>query len=172
MAEVSENKNILLKDSAYGRQARFSKDRSFIIDSDGNRVEYDDPRIVVVEPSSRNFYGKKLVEHFYKTKNRKIRIAGDTTPETIQYSKKICSGAECLASVGIAGATLKDLFENRDENEITLIRNTMNQHGPCQNGNWPLLWKNFSERLDKKNVIFAVAPSKLNNYFGNGLKFA
>ncbi len=153
------------------KQARFSKDCRHIIDSDGQMVELTDPRVVFVEPAARNPYSKRLIINFYGRHNRTIRIADETQPDVIQYSRKICSGRECLPSAAIAGAVLKDIYENRKDDEITLYRNPANQHGPCQNGNWPLLWQNFAKRLNMKNIIFSVSPSRRNNYFGMGFKF-
>ena len=48
------------------QQARFSDEYDYIIDSNGNRVEYDDPRIVYIEPHPTDIYAKKLVEHYYE----------------------------------------------------------------------------------------------------------
>ncbi len=135
-------------------------------------MEINDPRVVIVEPSARNPYGKRFVVRLYEKHNRKIRIADETNPDTIQYAKKICSGRECLPSVGMAGEILKDIHENRKPEEITIYRNPVNQHGPCQNGNWPLLWQNFADRLNLKNIICGVSPSKRNHYFGFDFDFA
>lgn len=152
-------------------QARFSKDGKYIVDSYGNQVNYEDKRIVFVQPAARDPYGKRLVEKLYNNINRNIRIASETTPEVIQYSRKICSGKECLPSVAIAGWTLKDIYENRGKDEVTIYRNPLNQFGPCQNGNWPLLFENYSIRLNMKNILYCVSPSKRNNYLGLGLDF-
>lgn len=172
MNESRPIKNITLNIPVKVPQARFSRDNRYIIDSDGRKVDIDDPRVVIVEPSSRNPYGKRLVVRLYEKHNRKIRIADETDPDTIQYAKKICSGRECLPSFGIAGEMLKDIHENREPEEITIYRNPVNQHGPCQNGNWPLLWQNFADRLNLKDIICGVSSSKRNNYFGLGFDFA
>ncbi|MFX1366281.1 MAG: hypothetical protein ACFFCE_11265 [Promethearchaeota archaeon] len=146
--------------------ARFSEDFQYIIDSDGNKVKFNDSRIVHIDPAPRNPYGKHLVIDLYKKFNRNIRISNETDKNTLQYAKTICSGRECLPNVAIAGAVLKDIHEYRDKNEITLYRDPLNQFGPCQNGAWPVLWDSFAKRLNLKNVIFCVSPKSSNNFLG------
>ena len=63
------------------------------------------------------------------------------------------------------GATLQDLQNHRGEDEITIYY-CLDQHGPCQNGAWPVVWETFGRRLDLRNVIFGVWPSAENNYLG------
>ncbi len=148
------------------KQARFSENSKYIIDSDEQRIDFDDPRIVYVDPEPRNPYGRRLVKDLFKKYNRKIRISEETNTSTLQYAKKICSGRECLASVAIAGAVLKDINEYRDENEITIYRTPIDNHGPCQNGAWPVLWDTFAKRLNLKNTFFCAFPKYTNNYLG------
>ncbi|NHJ19530.1 MAG: hypothetical protein EAX91_01210 [Candidatus Lokiarchaeota archaeon] len=137
-----------------------------IIDSDGNSVDFSDPRIVYVLPEPRNSYGIRLVKDLYASHNKNVRISKETNTSTLQYGKKICSGRECLACVAIAGEILKDIHENRSENEITIYITPIDQDGPCQNGAWPVIWKNFSKRLNLKNVLFYQIPNYYNNYLG------
>lgn len=148
------------------KRARFSDDLKYIIDSDGHKVEFDDPRLVYVNPEPRNPYGRRLVIDLFKKYNRKIRISKETDASILQYAKNICSGRECLASVAIAGAVLKDINEHRDNNEITIYRTPIDNHGPCQNGAWPVLWDTFSRRLNLKNTLFCAFPKYTNNYLG------
>jgi predicted nucleotide-binding protein (sugar kinase/HSP70/actin superfamily) len=166
MTEIEQSKNQGLYKTQVVKQARFSDDYKYIIDSEGQNVNLDDPRIVFVDPEPRNSYGRRLVINLFKKYNRNIRISKETDASIIQYSKKICSGRECLASVAIAGAVLKDIHEFRDENEITIYRTPIDQHGPCQNGAWPVLWDTFVKRLNMKNVIFYAFPKYSNNYLG------
>ncbi|MFW9782372.1 MAG: hypothetical protein ACFFFB_08835 [Candidatus Heimdallarchaeota archaeon] len=148
------------------KRARFSDDLKYIIDSDGHKVEFDDPRLVYVNPEPRNPYGRRLVIDLFKKYNRNIRISKETDASILQYAKNICSGRECLASVAIAGAVLKDINEHRDNNEITIYRTPIDNHGPCQNGAWPVLWDTFSRRLNLKNTLFCAFPKYTNNYLG------
>ena len=153
------------------KQAKFSDNYEYIIDSNGERVEFNDSRIVYIEPAPRNHYGARLLEMFYIKRGKKIRFADDTDPEILQYARKICSGRECLPTVGIAGAILKDVYENRGKNEISIYRNPLEQEGPCQNGGWPALWEIFAQRLKIENTIFQAAISPEKNYMGLNREF-
>lgn len=166
MTEIKQSKNQELSRVNKVKQARFSEDYKYIIDSEGQNVELDDPRIVFVDPEPRNSYGRRLVINLFKKYNRNIRISTETDASVLQYAKKICSGRECLPSVAIAGAVLKDIHEYRGKNEITIYRTPIDQHGPCQNGAWPVLWETFAKRLNMKNVIFYAFPKYSNNYLG------
>ncbi|NVM56222.1 MAG: hypothetical protein HWN66_21175, partial [Candidatus Helarchaeota archaeon] len=148
MTEIGRSKDLEESKISRIRQARFSEDYKYIIDSDGQKIEFDDPRIVFVDPEPRNPYGRRLVINLFKKYNRNIRVSKETDASVLQYAKKICSGRECLASVAIAGAVLKDIYEYRDENEITIYRTPIDQHGPCQNGAWPVLWETFARRIN------------------------
>ncbi|MFX1366157.1 MAG: hypothetical protein ACFFCE_18600 [Promethearchaeota archaeon] len=148
------------------KQARFSDDYSFIIDSNGDRVELDDPRIVYINPEARNSYGRRLVIDLFKKYKKNIRIGKETDASIMQYAKNICSGRECLPSFAIAGAVLKDINEYRKENEISIYRIPIDQHGPCQNGAWPVLWETFAKRLNLNNAIFGAFPKYTNKFLG------
>ena len=148
------------------KQARFSEDHKHIIDSNGQEVGFDDPRVVYVNPEPRNSYGRQLVINLFEKYNRKIRISTETDASVLQYAKKLCSGRECLASVAIAGAVLKDINEYISEDEITIYRTPIDNHGPCQNGAWPVLWETFAKTLNLKNAIFCAFPKYTNNYLG------
>jgi predicted nucleotide-binding protein (sugar kinase/HSP70/actin superfamily) len=166
MIEIEENENLKMNKVKKIKQARISDDHKHIIDSDGQKVEFNDPRIVYVNPEPRNPYGRRLVINLFEKYNRKIRISEETDASILQYAKKICSGRECLASVAIAGAVLKDISEYRSEDEITIYRTPIDNHGPCQNGAWPALWDTFSQRLNLKNAIFCAFPKYTNSYLG------
>lgn len=164
MSEIKQPENLEIIRKV--NQARFSKDFKYILDSDGQKVEYDDPRIVFVNTCARNPYGKRLVINMYEKYNRKIRISEDTDYKILQYGKKVCSGRECMVTVAMVGATLKDIHENRKDDEITIYIAPIDQHGPCQNGAWPVLWNSFAKRLNLKNIIYYAWPKYSNNYLG------
>ena len=166
MTEIEQLKDLIGLKINKDPQARFSEDHKYIIDSDGNRIEFENPRLVYVNPEPRNSYGSRLVIDLFEKYNRKIRISQETDASILQYAKNICSGRECLASVAIAGAVLKDINEYRDENEITIYRTPIDNHGPCQNGAWPALWDTFAQRLNMKNTMFCAFPKYTNNYLG------
>jgi len=166
MTEIEQSKNLKTETRNLVKYARFSEDHKYIIDSDDQKIEFSDPRIVYVDPEPRNPYGRRLVINLFKKYKRSIRISKETDSSVLQYAKKICSGRECLASVAIAGAVLKDINEYGDENEIPVYRTPIDNHGPCQNGAWPVLWETFAKRLNLKNTIFCAFPKYTNNYLG------
>ncbi|MFX1387015.1 MAG: hypothetical protein ACFE9M_07355 [Promethearchaeota archaeon] len=156
----------IVENKQFSSICRFSENYDYIIDSEGNQVLLDDPRIVHVLPEARNKYGIRLVKNLYERYNRNIRITKETDALTIQFGKKICSGKECLALVAMVGAVLKDINENRTKDEITIYRASIDQHGPCQNGGWPVIWETFSKRLQTKNCIFNILPNYRNKFLG------
>jgi len=166
MTEIELSKNLKEGKEKLIRQTRLSDDLKHIIDSDGQEIGFDDPRIVYVDPEPRNSYGRRLVIDLFKKYNRNIRISKETDASILQYAKRICSGRECLASVAIAGAILKDIKEYKKKDEITIYRTPIDNHGPCQNGAWPVLWETFSRRINVKNAIFYAFPKYTNSYLG------
>ena len=164
MTEIKHPENLEIKRKI--KQAQFSENFKYILDSYGQKVELDDPRIVFVNTCARNPYGKRLVIDMYEKYNRRIRISEDTDYKILQYGKKICSGRECVVTVAVVGSVLKDIHENRKDNEITIYLAPIDQHGPCQNGAWPVLWNSFAKRLNLKNIIYNAWPKYSNNYLG------
>ncbi len=147
------------------RQARLSDEQDYIIDSDGQRVDYDDPRITHIMSVDVSPIAKRIALKVYEISGRNFRVADQTSPEIMQYARKMCSGRECVPMTATAGATLKDIQNNRRENEISVYF-TLNQEGPCQNGAWPLIWDTFAQRLNVRNVIFGIWTSVENNFLG------
>jgi len=152
------------------KPARLSENLDHIVDSDGHRVEYDDPRIVHIGAIDHSSYTKRLMTRLYQKHNRKLRTIDETSAETMQYARKVCSGRECVPMTAIAGATVNDLYNCRTEDEISIYF-TLDQLGPCQNGAWPLVWEAFGKRLNVKNAVFGVWPSAQNQYVGFGEEF-
>jgi len=153
------------------QQARFSEDYKYIIDSDGQRVEYGDPRVVHVWPIDFNPYMARLMKNTYQRMGWKSRVTGKTNAEVFQYSKRLCSGRECLPCTAVTGGTYQDILNNRGEDEISIYYN-LDQDGPCQNGAWPMLWETFAKRLNMRNIVFLAFPCIKNNYMSFGLKLA
>ncbi len=152
------------------KHARLSEDFTYIIDSDDQRVEYDDPRVVHVWTIDTSSYTKRIMEKVYERKGRKLRTVGDTNTEIIQYAKKICSGRECVPMASMAGSTVKDITDRKKKGEITIYL-TLDEPGPCQNGAWPEVWETFAKRLNIRNAVFGVWPYLNNNYLGLGKFF-
>ncbi len=152
------------------RTARLSDNRDCIIDSDGMKVDFDDPGIVHVYLTDLPGYTKSLQKRIYQKNGRKVRFLGDTTKEILQLARQLCSGRECLPMAATAGFFLEDIQKYRQEDEITIYF-TLDEPGPCQHAGWPILWETFANRLNIKNAIFCVWPSYSNKYFGMDSKF-
>jgi len=145
--------------------ARIADDGRYIIDSDGRRIEHDDPRVVQVYVIDNSPYAKRLMGAVFERSGRKYRAAGKTDAEVMQLAKQLCSGRECVPATAIAGHILTDIYNNRGDDEITLYF-SLNQEGPCQNGAWPVQWDVFRQRLDVRNVIFLAANNSEANSYG------
>ncbi len=169
MAIIEENLGSENPSKIGFRSAKFAENYEYIIDSNGKKVEFNDPRIVYVEPNPINHYARRLTENFYKSRGKNIRFVDNTTMETIQYAKKVCSGRECVPTMAIAGGVLKDIYENRSKDEISIYRLALEQEGPCQNGGWPALWEIFAKRINAENVIFCGTLYRSKNYMGLSL---
>ncbi len=144
--------------------ARLSDGRDQIIDSDGNTVAYDDPRVVHVLTDITNPATAQLVRAVYDKADRTCRLAMSPSVEAMQLAKKVCSGRECVPLMSAAGAAVQDLGK-RAPDEITFYL-TLDQEGPCQNGAWPVVWEAFAGRLKARNVIGGVGRSPWNKQLG------
>ena len=153
------------------KRAQFSEKFDHLIDSNGNRVEYDDPRVVHVFPIDISITIKRLMEKIYAKRGWSVRYSPNTDMNTLNYAKKISSGRECLPCKAIMGATYFDMCNNRGKDEITLYYN-LDQEGPCQNGAWPLVWDTIAKRTDSENVVFLVHPRPKTDYLGQDPQFA
>jgi predicted nucleotide-binding protein (sugar kinase/HSP70/actin superfamily) len=159
--------DILLKDFSKPKNgAYFSKNYESIIDSNGNEVNYDDPRVVYIYPLPINIYAKKLIVGLFRKNNRNVRIGDEIDSSIIKYGKQLCSGKECLPTLAIAGSVMKDLNEYRQKNEISIYVGSMSGYGTCQHAAWPLLWESFSNRLNYENALYNVFITKENNWVG------
>ena len=66
MSKIEHSKDLKVYQVNKVKQARFSENYKYIIDSDGQNIEFDDPRIVYVDPEPRNQYGRRLVKNLFK----------------------------------------------------------------------------------------------------------
>ena len=73
-------------------QARLSETLDYIIDSDGNRVAFDDPRVVHIGAVDGSRYTKRLMEKTYQRHQRSLRTIPRTTADTMQKARNLCSG--------------------------------------------------------------------------------
>ncbi|MCP4135013.1 MAG: hypothetical protein GY754_28825 [bacterium] len=153
------------------QQAHLARNYTHIIDCDGSRVEFNDPRVVHVWPIGSGMYTSRLVESLYKKRGWQFRNAGMPDSVVIEKAKNLCSGRECVPCLVFTGLTYIDVTENRAPEEISVYYN-IDQEGPCQNAAWPHVWEIFAETLDAPNAVFLTFPSITNNYMGQGEFFA
>ncbi len=159
-----------MSDHDYQR-ARFSEGFDFIIDSEGNRVQLDDPRVVHVWPFYTGANVSRMIESAFGQFNWNFRFVGKTTPQGLELGRRVFSGRECYPCISIAGETLVDLEENRGDDEVTIYYGVDIQ-GACQSAAWPIVWETIISRTNPSNAVFNVTPQIHNNYFGKGMKFA
>jgi predicted CoA-substrate-specific enzyme activase len=150
-----------------GSRARLSDALDFIVDAEGRRVEYNDPRVVHVWTTPHSPHALRLIEQVYENRGARFRSVGRIRPETMRQARRLCSGRECVPMAATVGATIEDIRNRRAEEEITVYF-TLDQEGPCQNGAWPLVWETFTRRLGVRNVICGVWPVARNHYLGLG----
>jgi predicted CoA-substrate-specific enzyme activase len=153
-----------LQPSAY-QPARLSADMDCIIDSDGQQVAYDDPRVVHVWAINHSALTVRMIEKVYENSGKKFRGVEQTSADVMQDAKKLCSGRECVPMTAMTGAAVRDIFNRREADEITIYFN-LDQQGPCQNGAWPLVWETFCNRLKARNVIAGIMPTNANKRLG------
>ena len=69
----TESPKILREGKKYKvKQARFSDDSQHLIDSNGQLIDFNNPRIVYVDPEPRNSYGRRLVTNLFRKYNRTL----------------------------------------------------------------------------------------------------
>jgi len=147
------------------KQAFISDNFEYIIDSDGQQIDYSDPRIVHILTDITSPFASALAEKIYRKYDKKCRVVEKTNAETMQYAKRLCSGRECIPMTAMVGASLKDADTRRQPDEISIYF-TLDQEGPCQNGAWPTVWDIYVKRLNQKNIIAGVNRNRTKNNLG------
>lgn len=150
------------------KYASFSSDFTHIIDSYGNEIEWDDPRIIHIWPFTGN--AAPIIKEIFEKKGWRIRFCKPVTSEILHQAKKLCSGRECLSFNSLVGLYYDDIIKNHNEEEVAIYWG-VEQEGPCQCADWPDILKLFISRLNLKNVIFSVNLTIKNNSLGQGDKF-
>ena len=151
--------------------ARLSDNFKYLIDDHGERIDFDDPRVVHVWPINTPLTMTRAIKALFNKRGWRFRFPGPTDIETLQYARRLCSGRECLPCTALTGDTYKDILHSREKNEISVYYN-LNQEGPCQNGGWTIIWDTFRARLRHENVIFMAYPCITTNFMGQGDLFA
>lgn len=151
--------------------ARMGGNYKHIIDSEGNKVKFSDPRVVHIFPYDVITPTMGLIDSLLKKKGWKTRMQNHKlNSDVLHYAKKFCSGRECLSFHTIIGGTCKDIEENRGSDEISVYYG-LEEGGPCQSGAWPLVSEIFARRLKLKNAVFPGHPNLYNNFMGQGALF-
>ncbi len=118
--------------------AKFSDDYKYIIDSSNNQVQLDDPRVVHIWPLGINKTTSEMIGKAFEKRGWRFRNTGTPDKSTLSEARKLCSGRECLSCMNITGETVKDIYANRKEDEISLYYN-LDLAGPCQSGAWKMV---------------------------------
>lgn len=148
--------------------AKFSDNHKYIIDSEGQKVKLNDPRVMHIWALEANEHTGKMTTNAFRKRGWRAMYRSKTTNEILQYARNLISGRECLPFTAVVGATYRDIMERRPENEVSVYYH-FDQEGPCQNGAWPLIWETFGRRLGKKNIVYCAYPHIKNNYIGGQL---
>ena len=102
------------------KMARLADSFDYIIDSDLNRVEFDDPRVVHCLNQFDNKYYVRIAEKVYQKLGWKTRLGKDIDRKVFNYARKVLTGRECVCFYGEFGCIYYDILKNRKEEEITL----------------------------------------------------
>ena len=149
------------------KKARFSSDNKYVLDKDGEKLHFNDPRVIHVWAMESNYYQLKMIEHLFRKRGWHLRVLKKTLAVMMRDAKHFCTGRECFYANLFAGAVYNDLMDNGNNDEVTLYYYP-NQQGPCQIGAWPDMFDIMGDRLKMDNSIFLVRLSEKNMYLGEG----
>lgn len=158
----------MLRENHY-KPAYIEQNFKHIVDSDGNRVKFNDPDVVhdfVLEVG----YFSKFLESIYVKYGMKYRRGKRTSNEMLQAAKNLCSGRECTMLRVVAGALYNSVKAGRAKDEMTVYY-SLEDLAPCQISGWPVLYECFCDRLNLRNAVFPGHASSENNYLGKGSFF-
>jgi predicted CoA-substrate-specific enzyme activase len=141
---------------------------TWIVTGSGRRLALNDPRVVHVSLADGPQFVSGIMAGFYASVGWRAVFSPNTTAETLQYAKRVCSGRECLPFLAMVGKAVKYL-ETRAPGEVTVFQ-LMDQEGPCQIGGWYDAAPVIFERLGEPDAVVAW-PTARNNYLGSGDKF-
>lgn len=147
------------------RNAAICDDASCLLDSEGRRVAYGDPRVVHVLSDIPGPFAARIAQAAYRKHGKRCRAVGRANEEVLQYSRKVCSGRECLPMMAMTGAAVRDMLERHADSDLSIYF-SIDQEGPCQNGAWPLVWDTFLRRLGVRNVIAGVSRNSTPGRLG------
>ena len=141
---------------------------TWVVTGSGRRLALDDPRVVHVALADGPQFVSEIMAGFYAALGWRWVFSPNTTAETLQYAKRVCSGRECLPFLSMVGKAVKYL-ETRPPGEVTVFQ-LLDQEGPCQNGAWHDAAPIILERLGVDDAVVAW-PTARNNFLGKGDRF-
>lgn len=150
--------------------ARMSEDFKKVTDGDGRTYRLNDAKVVHIYPYATNDFLIPLFAAVYQKHGLTFRAGQRITPDILQQARRLCSGRECLSFAALTSMMVKDICENRSEDELSVYYG-LEQEGPCQIGAWPLVWETFCHRLKLHNAVFPGHCTIRNNYMGQGMMF-
>jgi len=164
-----ENKLESMKKTSYYRLAKMiiKDDVPMIVTSDNEELVLTDKRVNEVLLYNMPEVIGKMLFHFHRGLGLNVTVPKRASDADRHFARRACSGRECLAFLSTVGLLLQHI-ENRPKDEVSVFV-TLDQVGPCVNGNWFDVLPIIIERLQIKNAVVA-APSPQNNYFGKGLR--
>lgn len=149
--------------------ARFSPSHDCVIDSDGNQVRFDDPRVTHINPFPFNRYTSQMLANSHRKRGWNFRMRNDLDRETLQHASRLCSGRECLSFCALAGQTCRDIAQHESgKGDGISIYYNFDLVTPCQDSAWPVMWETFARRLNLRNTLYMAYASKDNGFFGEG----
>lgn len=138
---------------------------AWVVTGAGKRLALDAPEVVHVSLADGPPFVSDILAGFYRSIGWKCVFAPNTSAETLQYAKRVCSGRECFPFLSMVGKAVKYL-ETRPHGEVTVFQ-LLDQDGPCQTGGWYDAAPIIFERLGKADAVVAW-PTPKNNYLGKG----
>ncbi len=150
------------------KKARISSDNKYVLDRDGKKLNFNDPRVIHVLTMVTNSYQLKMIEQLFHKCGWHLRVIKKPIEVAMKDAKHFCTGRECFFANYYAGAVYNDLMDHGNKDEVTLYYYA-NQRGPCQIGAWPDMFEIMRDRLNMDNSIFFVNLNERNNYLGEGI---
>ena len=141
---------------------------AYVVTGAGRRLSLEGPEVVHVSLADGPRFVSDIMAGFYASMGWNWTFTPNTTAETLQYAKRVCSGRECLPFLAMLGKAVKYL-ETRVPGEVTVFQ-LLDQEGPCQVGAWHHAATILLERLGEQNALVAW-PTANNNYLGRGNRF-
>ena len=140
----------------------------FYLDSEGNRLSLDDPRIRMVYVDMGKYSIQAIAEVTNGLGIKSIAL-NPANEKCMQLGRKYSSCKECLPYNLTLGSMLLYL-EKRQSDERTIFF-MPDASGPCRFGQYNIFMKLVVNNLKLENVAFMVLSAK-NRYSGFGTKFS